>query len=782
MGAKSSRSGSRGAASGNRLSLSTKEVTDTLLHVPILTSLPLDKLKELQRALKRRRYPRGRVIVRQGDQPDGFYIIESGKCEVSISSRVVSTLTLGDYFGERGLIADHPRSATVSAAENTVCLYLSVSQFRRIFDESFIELAFPKRNAVCGVATNDLVTITYKPRKSELKKTAAQAKRILAALSQNALFGEYDEEQLRRMVDAMYAKRIGKGESPVRQGETGDHVYVVEKGLFEVRSRSDSKKGERVVGSVGPGTVFGELALLYNASRNATVTATADSQVWILDRFTFRRIILNTSAEKMDQYQRFLKKVELLRSLSSVEREKVAEALDEVEFAEGQAIVRQGERGDCMFFVKEGVADAQREGETDVVTYRTGEYFGELALLEESAKNVRQASVTARTNCVLLKLSRIAVSLLLGPVDDLMKRRMRSYSSMSTASTGTHGGGSVVDVGSIAASVSSSDGKGTGTMQLSNFRIIGRLGRGAFGLVRLVEHRSQPGQTYALKAVSKVKVVKSKQQSHILNEKRILMRMRHPFVTRLHGTFQDRDSLYFVLEPCLGGELFTILRTQTSFDEDTSKFYAATVVQIFEHLQDRSVVYRDLKPENLLLDSKGFLKLTDFGFAKEITKQTYTLCGTPDYLAPEIVLGKGHGKSVDWWTLGVLIYEMIAGYPPFYSNKPMKTYAKILHARVKYPTHFSIEAADIVKRFLNRKPSERLGVIHGGAALIRRQAWFNGFDFKALMTQKMVPPIRPKVKDPTDIRNFRAGRKKDPEPPRYQGSNKWCAEFGTLTV
>jgi cGMP-dependent protein kinase len=144
-----------------------------------------------------------------------------------------------------------------------------------------------------------------------------------------------------------------------------------------------------------------------------------------------------------------------------------------------------------------------------------------------------------------------------------------------------------------------------------NLRIIGRLGNGAFGLVRLVEDDRNPGQTYALKAVSKLKVVRSKQESHLINERRILLRVKHPYVTRLYDTYQDDRSVFFLLEPCLGGELFTILRSRTSFSERTSQYYAATVVEIFDYLQQRNIVYRDLKPENLLLDSKGeFLTLT----------------------------------------------------------------------------------------------------------------------------------------------------------------------------
>ncbi len=181
----------------------------------------------------------------------------------------------------------------------------------------------------------------------------------------------------------------------------------------------------------------------------------------------------------------------------------------------------------------------------------------------------------------------------------------------------------------------------------------------------------------------------------------------------------------------------------TLFPEDTARFYAASVVLAFEFMHEKNIIYRDLKPENLLLDHLGFLKVTDFGFAKEIGKdgRTWTLCGTPDYLAPEIVSGKGHGKAVDWWTLGVLIYEMLASYPPFYDEEPMKTYQKIVSGKVTYPPHFSAEAVNLISKLLQLKAANRLGVIKGGAALIKAHPWFKGFDWNAHVAQKITPPI-----------------------------------------
>jgi serine/threonine protein kinase len=184
--------------------------------------------------------------------------------------------------------------------------------------------------------------------------------------------------------------------------------------------------------------------------------------------------------------------------------------------------------------------------------------------------------------------------------------------------------------------------------------------------------------------------------------------------------------------------------------------------------------------ENLLLDKEGFLKVTDFGFAKDISGgRTWTLCGTPDYLAPEIVAGKGHGKGVDWWTLGIFIYEMLASYPPFYDEDPMKTYAKIMHGAVNYPSHFSKEAISLIKKLLQHKSTKRLGVVKGGAAEIKKHPWFRGFDFDALVARKVRPPIVPKIKHNKDLSNFddySSAEVGEVEQYVSDGSN-WDAEF-----
>jgi protein kinase A len=176
------------------------------------------------------------------------------------------------------------------------------------------------------------------------------------------------------------------------------------------------------------------------------------------------------------------------------------------------------------------------------------------------------------------------------------------------------------------------------------------------------------------------------------------------------------------------------------------RFYAAQVVSMFEYLHSKNIIYRDLKPENILIDKSGYLKLTDFGFAKYCEGRTYTLCGTPEYLAPEILLNKGHGKPVDWWTFGVLLYEMNAGIDPFNDEDPMLIYQKILKGKIKFPSSFSSNAKSLVRHMLEADLSKRYGNLKGGVADIKNHRLFKGLDWNALLSLQIKPPYLPKVK------------------------------------
>ncbi len=290
--------------------------------------------------------------------------------------------------------------------------------------------------------------------------------------------------------------------------------------------------------------------------------------------------------------------------------------------------------------------------------------------------------------------------------------------------------------------------------RLEDFIFGKTVGTGTFGRVRLVRLR-QHEKFFAMKIMAKTDIIRLHQVDHIFSEKFLLSRLACPFIIRLYSTFQDETYLYMLLEYAIGGELFTYLRRAGRFSISSTRFYASQIVLALEYLHSLGIVYRDLKPENLLLDARGNLKIADFGFAKVIPdNRTWTLCGTPEYLAPEIIIGRGHGRPVDWWALGVLIYEMAAGYPPYYDETPFQIYEKILAGRLEFPDHFDEPLKDLLTGLLIADPARRLGCGVGGAEDVKSHVWFTGVDWISVQKREVPAPFIPPFKHAGDTGNF----------------------------
>jgi len=295
----------------------------------------------------------------------------------------------------------------------------------------------------------------------------------------------------------------------------------------------------------------------------------------------------------------------------------------------------------------------------------------------------------------------------------------------------------------------------TSEWKLTDFERLETLGTGTFGRVFLVRHQ-ETGMYLALKVLRKSLVVRLKQVQHVNNEKEILILASPcPFTICMYKHFKDQKNLYLLFEYVQGGELFSHLRSAGRFSAKTARFYAAEIVLALEFMHNLHIVYRDLKPENLLLDAKGHIKVTDFGFAKVVPdNRTFTLCGTPEYLAPEVIKGKGHGTEVDWWALGILVFEMLAGFPPFYDENPFGIYEKILLGRISFPSHFDSSARDLVKKLLASDRTRRLGNLKDGALDVKKHRFFKGLDWDAMAKRKVPAPIVPQVDHPGDTSNF----------------------------
>ncbi|CAF3005190.1 unnamed protein product [Rotaria socialis] len=357
----------------------------------------------------------------------------------------------------------------------------------------------------------------------------------------------------------------------------------------------------------------------------------------------------------------------------------------------------------------------------------------------------------------LLKLERTPFLLTYAP--------MGGGPSSSSGSTSTSPGGIPSECYKQAREEFDSRYSTPATFQIAyrDFQIIRPLGRGAFGSVKEVKYIRDPIPDYlqrtnptdstitsariALKIINKKSAYKMKQEEHVVNEKRILQALNFPFIIRFYFSFKDNANLYIGLELIEGGELFRHLRDSERFEEKKAKFYASQIVLALEYLHLLGIVYRDLKPENLLIDRYGYIKMCDFGFAKKIDRgKAYTLCGTPEFLAPEIILGRGYNMGVDYWALGVLIFEMNAGYSPFWDADQQKIYHKIINAKFRPRSSFTDQLIDVVRGLLQKDLTKRLGMMFNGVNDIKKHPWFRDIDWLQIFLKKLRAPWIPDIR------------------------------------
>jgi len=755
---------------------SSREVTDEerlafLGKVELFKRLPRDELPALARSAEEVVFAKDDVIIKQGAEGDEFFILKRGTAGVEVNGHRIATLKAGDYFGENALLRDTPRTATITAASEIKALRITREAFVKL--ELHTKLEFGKRGAVGG----------GKMANAEIKaadhKTDGEKQLIAEALKNNAnlnMIASLDDEKIRAMVKVMWKEEVPKGTALIQQGDLqADYFYVVQSGSFQVSKTESAASAEKVIssasalGTIEAGGSFGELALLYFAPRAATLTATANAVVWVTARQQFKELLMKANETEIQENLKHVSRCDCFSPLKETEKKELAAAMNEMTFSKDELVFEQGERGTQFFLLVEGEVSVVRDGKEVTKIKATPEkapYFGEKALLEDEprAATIKVLSNVAKT----LVVDKESFEILLGSLQELTRR-------------GKDGTGSVKPVTPVTAAAQSAS---FGKIKFKDLKKLGLLGCGGFGAVEMVEDLNT-GETYALKALSKGYVVKSGMQSSVISEKNAQLLCDSPFIVKLYETFNYDQSLYFLLELALGGELYATYNKKNFWgNEKCGKFYVAGTVFAFEHLHSKKIIFRDLKPENLLLNDKGHVKLTDMGLAKVVPGKTFTTCGTPDYFAPELIASKGHTLAVDWWTLGILTFELCSGHPPFESATPMQIYAKVQKGinKVIFPKKLKGNIEALVKGLCNASPSERLPMKKGGTQNIKTQAWFNGFNWEDCANFMMTAPHIPTVKGKKDIANF-SPNKEDmpPQIPYKDPKTGWDKDFATST-
>lgn len=738
-----------------------------------------EEINEVVQAMAKETHAVGETVIEQGALGDNFYVVEKGAFDVFVNGKKVGRVTAGGSFGELALLYNSPRAATVRAAVTSQVWALDRRTFRHI---------------VASAAA----------RKLDGSRAALRRVPLLQSLT---------EEQVTKIAMAVTEVTYRAGDVIIRKGDRGDAFYFLKEGDVVCTGVGTGARAMKDI-PLHAGAYFGERALLLDEPRAANVIATSERCVCLrLDRLSVIQL-LGPLRELFDHNMcvNVLRSVPMLSALTSEEADKLADGFITVTFEDGEEIVRQGEHAAAFYVIRDGRVDvrqhpteaagssgplaggsALRSRSTLIATLSQGDYFGESSLLKPEAQDQTVVAV-GRVTCLVL--DKEVFEELLGPLSAILERpRDGAASTVVGATSATTASGASVDGESGAVDATSTvsgdepprlqsprgrelhvggdgaseDGDVGGAekplplahVPLREFEVVAVLGVGTFGRVKLVKRRGGgDDEVFALKSLDKARVVEHKQEANVLVEKAVMAECEHPFVVRLHATYNEPTRIHFLMDACMGGEMYSLLAERHWLSSVQARFYTACVFSALRHVHDRGFVYRDLKPENLFIDSDGYVRLGDFGFAKRLAhaERTYTLCGTPEYLAPEIVSGEGHDKGADYWALGVLLYEMTCGASPFAAESQMAVFKNILHADVPFPSDVTDRALiDLIAQLLARKVVQRIGCRKGGAGEIQAHAWLSRVAWHALLRKELQAPWVPPLSSPIDTAHFSPG-------------------------
>ncbi|KAI5622075.1 cGMP-dependent protein kinase 1-like isoform X1 [Silurus asotus] len=560
-----------------------------------------------------------------------------------------------------------------------------------------------KRRSVITEPTNlDLKLILQNPPMSHSKNLESQ--QVIEAALRDTEWLKYVGTELSDLVDCAYPTVVAQGVRLVQEGDEASQSFILEEGKLEV-----SRAGQKLH-NIEPGTLFGELALLYNYTCTSTVTALMSSKLWVFERQTFQRIMQRSSVLRITQCVDVLRSVPLLCALPEDDLIQISDALQEHHYSDGDYIVRHGIPGDTFFIVSSGqvrVLERHSVSEDSVCVsiLSSGDSFGDRALKGEVSRSL---SVVSAGGVTCLVINRETVMRFIG-------------ASVETKENGSN----------EPKARSADGGDRLSHVSLDDIQVLCNVGEGRYSHTQLVHLKNDTSCAFVLKIISKHALVSSGNRARILAEKQILIDAGCPFIVRLYCTFRDANCLYMLKEACLGGDLWTLLRERGSFDENAVRFYTTCVLEALRFLHGQGIIHRDLKPENVLLDQKGYAKL-----------RTWSFCGSAAYQAPEILLHKGHSVMADFWALGIFVYELLNGIPPFSGSDQLKICAAVLKGidAIEFPEVISDPAADFIKQLCRENPTERLGQ-RNGVTDIQGHKWFKGFDWDAVRKGTHPPPI-----------------------------------------
>uniref|UniRef100_A0A7S2VZA2 cGMP-dependent protein kinase n=1 Tax=Eucampia antarctica TaxID=49252 RepID=A0A7S2VZA2_9STRA len=669
----------------------------------IFAGLEEDELETLVNAMEKRNLPKDAVIIEEGNIGDYFYIIHSGEVKFNVGGKDSGTATKGSSFGELALLYDCPRAAS--------CTTMTPCSVWRVHQNTF-------RKILAG-------------------KQMDNADEIRGILRNVPFLSNLDTKYLNKMIESIQSISFAKGELIIRKGDEGKVFYILKSGRVKIHDIiiGQSKYDDQ---TLGRGDYFGERAIVTLEPRAANITALEKCEAYCLTRQAF--------IEHLGDFEDLVRRSSDLRCLvtcplfghnkiETFEANALVEQVRDIDVKEGTILFEDGkvkflygEEG-AICFLRSGEVTITKGGKSSVAT--SGEYFGVDTILSSGEEKFNAIATKKSSFGVLTKNQITSV------VKDVQRLAMQQ--------TFRERMNSCLDT-----SIKFSD--------LKKHRL---LGLGTFGKVWLMTNETLSRKVpYALKIQKKQEIIDFKQVQGIMREKSVMAMLNHPFIIKLVNTYQDSESLYMLLPLVQGGELFSMLHqvNDGKLPESHAKFYAATILEGLAYMHKRNILYRDLKPENILIGLDGYPVIVDMGFAKAVIDKTYTLCGTPLYIAPEVIMNRGHNIGADQWSWAVLLYEMIYGNCPFYVDgmDQMGLFKSIVRVRYSFPEDnlMSKSCQNLIAAIFKPSPSTRLGLKNRGDDDIKDHVWFADDNFDDLVSKEIEAPWIPTTTDAFDVSAF----------------------------
>lgn len=727
------------------------------------------------------------LVFEQGMPSECFYIVSNGRLEVLTDGNRTSTLKQGDHFGEQALIDDRPRTNTIRTIEKSSLWVIDRSSYKTVVEsqsalnfketldfmvsvpilksltneqlEALISAITIKKydknqvifnegepgdtlhivkegevNVVINsnvlrsmgkgsfygdqaliskcprtatIVANSLVTVLVVKRESlvEILGTGVEDaifKNIIrTSLEKTSLFKDISNVQ--EILDLMKIIYYTPGDIIIKKGtRKGLRLYIVIKGRL--------KCGTALIETY---EIIGESEMKRNSKERHLENISAESH----------SVVAEISKKKLEKFMdikikkinivhevlSILQKIDIFRYLTLDRLKLLIKALTEQAYSESENIIVQGETGDKLFIIKEGTVNIKRNNEI-VRTLTSGNYFGERALIFNEVRSAT-AIAASHVTCWILEKSRFKKI-----VDDRMNNALTKRVELQDDS-----------------------------ITLNDLIPIKVIGKGTHGIVYLCAHKEKKS-LYALKSVTRQKVSAYELYENLNTERNILMKIDYLMIVKLVRTYKDNLRIYFLMEFIRGIDLFDLQNKFSLIPEEDCCFFIACIVLILEFLHKNNIIYRDLKPENLLVDEEGYIKIIDFGSAKIVKGKTYTSLGTPHYMAPEIMTGAGYTNSVDWWSLGIIIYEMLEGVVPFgpHEEDPITIYEKVMEHNLGFSYINDSRTKSLIQQLLNIKPGIRNS---GSTEKLKMHEYFEGVKWEGIICRQVKPRFVPKVMD-----------------------------------